>query len=277
MSKIITVSIQLCPKEKSLLSHLTTAVGKFTSKTVALELTSNEALPTGDIIISPPASSDHRKLILERKTAADLLNSVKSDQRYKQQTARMVQLQRCDNAYCGYIAEYKRGSLSEENRVSIEEQIATSVVLKHHLQWWHTEDEKATAQLLVALAKKVGILTETIEPTEEVLIMRGGGIEKKATRKGMLRMSAFFPVTLQLIDGISEKRALAIVHKFPTLRSLFDAYSKEDDPQRILANIEIPATGKSKSRKLGDTLSARIYNLLYSNDGEPSRNNGSGQ
>lgn len=266
MSNIKTVSIRLCPKEKGLLSHLTAVVGAFTSKTIALDLKSDEALPTGDIIISPPESSSYRKLILERKTAADLLSSVKSDQRYKQQTARMVQLQRSGDAYCGYIAEYKRGKLSEENRTAIEDQIATSVVLKHHLQWWHTEDEKATAQLLVALAKKVGILADAVEPTEEVLVMRGGCVEKKTARKGLLRMSAFFPVTLQLIDGVSEKRALAIVQKYPTLRNLLDAYNQNDAPQRILADIEIPGTGKSKSRKLGDTLSARIYNLLYSND-----------
>lgn len=278
MSKIKTVSIRLCPKEKGLLTHLTTAVSAFTSKTISLELKSDEALPTGDIVITPPEASANRKLILERKTAADLLTSVKSDQRYKQQTARMVQLQRSGDAYCGYIAEYKRSKLSDEHRISIEEQIATSIVLKHHLQWWHTEDEKATAQLLVALAKKMGILADAIEPTENALVMRGGAAEKKTVRKGQLRMSAFFPVTLQLIDGVSEKRALAIVQKYPTLKSLLDAYSKNDAPQRILADIEIPGTGKSKSRKLGDTLSTRIYSLLYSNDGRiRCEDHGSGQ
>ena len=279
MSTLKTVSIRLCPKEKGLLTHLTTAVNAFRSTSIALELKSDESLPTGDIIISPPVASSHRKLILERKTAADLLSSVKSDQRYKQQTARMVQLQRSGDAYCGYVAEYKRSKLSEEHRVSIEDQVATSVVLKHHLQWWQTEDEKGTAQLLVALAKKVGILSDTIEPTDEALILRGGCVEKKASRKGLLRMSAFFPVTLQLIDGVSEKRALAIVRKFPTLRSLLDAYENSDCPQRILADIEIPGTGKSKSRKLGETLSTRIYDLLYSDSPEDGKcgDHGSGQ
>lgn len=276
MSKAIVVSIRLCPKEKSLSSHLVTAVKAFSSKNITLDLKSDETIPTGDIIISPK-SPNHRQLILERKTAADLLSSVKNDQRYKQQTARMVQLQRGGDIHCGYIAEYKRDKLSDGDRICIEDQIATSVVLKHHLQWWHTEDEKGTAQLLVALAKKMGILTDNTEPSEEILVMRGGCVEKKAIRKGLLRMSAFFPVTLQLIDGVSEKRAVAIVQKYPTLRSLYNAYGESDSPRSLLANIEIPGTGSNKSKKLGDALSARIYDLLYCNDGNKCGDHGSGQ
>lgn len=258
---LVTVGIRLCPKEKGLLTHLHQAVKTFISSTIEIDIKSDEAVPTGDIIISPPPTSSYRKVILERKTAADLLSSVKSDKRYIQQTARMVQLQRSGEAYCGYVAEYERNKISMNDRESIEEHISTSIVLKHHLQWWHTSNEQETARLLLALAKKVGILADHKDPSDECLVLRGACHEK---RKGLVRMSAFFPVTLQLIDGISERRALAIVQKYDSLRKLVDAYAASTSPQTLLSDIEIPAAAKNgKGKRLGDTLSERIYSLLY--------------
>lgn len=260
MPSPITVGIRLCPKEKGLLTQLNQTLGAFNSASVSIEVKSDEAVATGDIIISPPEGSTYRKLVLERKTASDLLSSVKSDKRYVQQTARMVQLQRNGEAYCGYVAEYDRNKISITDREAIEHQIATSIVLKHHLQWWQTSGERETANLLVALAKKIAKLNHHQEPDDECLALRGACHEK---RKGLLRMSAFFPVMLQVIDGVSERRALAIVQKYTSLKTLMNAYAIATDPANLLTDILVPGSKEGKGRKLGATLSARIHQVLY--------------
>jgi hypothetical protein len=84
--------------------------------------------------------------------------------------------------------------------------------------------------------------------------------------------SKMFIKHLMCIPGISEKKAIAIVKSYPTLKNLMKIYSSCEynlkEKENFLADIEIADKSKNSSKKLGNALSQKIYKFFYSSDPE---------
>jgi len=190
-----------------------------------------EQLNVGDYLFQD--KEGNVRLVVERKTIADLQSSLK-DGRFREQRSRLLEL----NCKIVYIIE---GKLIVDKCVS---GALENLALYHNICVIPTANLKQTTQVLCSLYKKVG---EKYIPNESSLF-KG----RKRNEHQVSNLQAM----LETITGISPVISKAISIKYLTVQSLVKEL--EINPN-LLYGFEI-----TSKRKLGPKLAQKIYESFTS-------------
>ena len=213
----------------------------------------SESMNLGDVLIALPDGG--KRLLLERKTLADLSSSV-SDGRFKEQRGRWEQshTEEDANEQLIYVLEHATvpGATDTVGRgVPMRNLHAalTKLQLRDGYHVLFTRDATHTAELVKYLAKQLGEGGLEPKPLAAALQYQpvGGGAGKKRKRVALMdNHTATLAHMLSGIPGMSHKRAETIVYKFPTLTALCAATEAD------LCKVE----------GVGKGLASRILNLV---------------
>ena len=220
----------------------------------SVQLTVDEAIGTGDVVLQ--TSTKQLFAVIERKTHADLLASLR-DARYKTQTDRMKAMVAANECHvAGYIVE---GAEKDWVRNVSLQNVRDSLVCQHRLMFWKTSTTEETADLLLRLAQKTeGYVQKLAQSSTPGLL--GGAPTGSFAKKGDLRVRLFFEHQLMLVPRVSAVVAAAITKEYPTLPSLMCAWNdahNETAKCNLLASIKI-----GDKRTVGPALSKSIYCLF---------------
>ena len=255
-------------------------------------------LEIGDVIIS---DSCGHQLIIERKTIADMVASVK-DGRYKEQKLRLQAEQSRSNgkmrfayviegdnlakftpadkliAIGGIISSSFRDGIPVLRTMSLDETLDLILRLFERL----SKDIKEFFQDRVTVSSTGDSCTPMLaKVTLECNNCNGNGSGNgsvstsnsvylqtiKKNKKENLTPDTWFHLSLTNIPGISSTIAEKIIETYPTLKALIVAYDACDTDiekkQKLLAEIVLTQTEKTK-RRIGNVISNRIYQyILY--------------
>lgn len=237
-------------------------------------LAHKENLLVGDIIIK---YQDY-EIILERKTIADLLSSIK-DGRYKEQKIRLITYMKEKKSYriIAYILEgdpYLTNNLYTDNDKNIVLGFIVSNNIREHIPIFHSKDHHTTKLIIDKLSLR--LMTNHIDFFPLVNIVdqhESKNIEVnyistiKMKKKDNINPSSWYCLCLAQIPGVSHTIAEMIIKSYPTLESLYIQYQNtnlsEQSKELLLSDIKISNT--EISRKIGKNVSTRIYNFINTN------------
>ena len=210
-------------------------------------------LPIGDFIFKTP-NEDSIIYIIERKTILDLASSI-TDGRFREQKQRLLDSVGIPDKII-YLLEgnkslKKFGSISK----SIIDSSILNLILKHQYKVVHTLNDVETYDTLISLYNK--LLSKDFGKVASVPV--------KLIKKSESASQNIFVNMLSIIPGVSINIASKIVSQYNTLPKLINEYDNLSDikeKEELLSNIQI---GK---RKLGSSLSKKIYNSLFINKEE---------
>lgn len=213
-------------------------------------------LPLGDVTL---AFEDHLWLI-ERKTLADLLASVK-DGRYEEQSYRLQHAH--DPRRVFYVIEGSLSTLRSEKERTLVHSIMTSLQVFKGFAVVRTASVQETADWLWSAADKM-FRDMTIKHKVPVSSEAGTpGPDQYATvvkkvKKDNVTPENMCQILLCQLPGISHVAAMAISRAYPSLLQLMD--SLRSDPRCMEGMTTTDKNGKS--RKLGKNVHATLANYL---------------
>lgn len=194
-----------------------------------------EQLEVGDIIIQ----NDTTKVVLERKTFADLLASI-SDGRYREQKARMLAAAPAQN--CSYIIE-------GDYDITVHEYtgMVINTIFRDNISVIHTRNMDETVIWIRKIAQQLDKHPEYF----------GGGSQSgptyidclKVKTKKIANITKPVCYILQLcqIPGISQKIAQEIAKVYPSMPDLIQAIKTASIPDKILCDIPLVGAKKAKA------------------------------
>jgi crossover junction endonuclease MUS81 len=251
-----------------------------------LPTANKENLAVGDIIIR----YHEYEFILERKTIADLLSSIK-DGRYKEQKIRLVSYmkEKMSHRRIAYILE---GDVFAESSIFYSESDKNTVLgflvssnMRDNIPIFHAKDRHSTKSILEKLTYRLMKDTKDFFPKA---IQNGGGSASSASseiqhppildepytatikmkKKENLNSSSWWLLSLTQIPGVSHSMAEMIIITYPTIESLISQYQNPDIPltnkEMLLADIRISPS--DTARKLGKVVSTRIYQFIFASE-----------
>lgn len=79
-----------------------------------------------------------------------------------------------------------------------------------------------------------------------------------------MTVEIWFIAQLSLIPQVTEKVAVEIIKKYPSVRELMKVYETTPEHLRskLLADIKFPLKNE-KSRRIGDKISERVYQFFF--------------
>ena len=227
---------------------------------------SEKYLDLGDIIFK---KDNEEILVIERKTLCDLYSSIQ-DGRYKEQKIRLMSNYSREKIV--YIIE---GTISSQNSKffknskSITDGALLNMAFRDNITIIRTKDINDTCNILYLIGKKiiknpeffsVDSSSSNTSNTSSISYLD----TVKVAKKDNMTASLCNIIQLSQIPGVSKFMAQTIIEKYGSISNLICDYqnfdsgeSNETDKEDLLKNIEL------KSRKLGPTLSKRIYNYLF--------------
>ena len=228
-----------------------------------------ETLTIGDILIR---KEKEILFIIERKTIADLKASI-VDGRNREQKARILG-SGVKKEQIMYIVE---GNLNKLLTNKIHGMPLSTVVgsmintqLRDGIKIYKTVSLLETSQFILKLYdkfKKDGatFFNGDVGVSSVSVVDYIATIKKK--KKDNINPNVWFISQLSLIPQITEKIANEIVTEYKTLSNLILAYEKLDvkDRKNMLADITYPIKN-DKTRRVGNKISERIFNLIYGNN-----------
>lgn len=191
------------------------------------------ALTVGDFIFMGKMDGIPR-LIIERKTIADLICSIK-DGRFREQRTRLMET----NAKIIYIIE---GNMIPDKLVM---GALENLALRHNICVIPTANEQQTIMVIKNLYNKVG--QEYIQPANKYVTAR---------RKNDVHISPLEKM-LETINGVSPSIAAAIAQNYNSVKDFILALK---DKPNMLYGLEL-----SPKRKLGPKLAQRISETFLGN------------
>ena len=211
-----------------------------------------EVLPLGDISIE--SASGQKLLLIERKTCADLLASIK-DGRYDEQSYRLMHLNEYPSRHCIlYLIEGIFAKYVGKDRKLLYSTMTSLNYFKGFSVWRSTSVEE-TADILVTLTDKIhrdmlkgkrpfihtqiaSSVVDTAEgggdeiiptPNEEVPIAADYCSVVKKVKKDNITANNIGEIMLCQIPTISSVTAIAIMKQFGTFPKLLDALRENPD------------------------------------------------
>ena len=229
-----------------------------------------EALPLGDIILT---ENDTDKVIIERKSLADLLASIK-DGRYEEQSYRLNGMQGHANHNTIYLIE---GDVNKINNLKNERMTAYSAMFSLNyykgFSVFRTFNIDETALFICNTAAKMIRTTDKL-PYYQIKFLQqtdGDTVTEpqvntskdyvglvKTVKKDNITPDNIAEIMLCQIPGISAATAISIMEKFKTLSNLIT--SVEADPT-CLNNI-YNTTAKGQQRKINKNCIDSIVKFL---------------
>tara|TARA_B110001469_G_C9634441_1_gene317793 strand:- start:1669 stop:2433 length:765 start_codon:yes stop_codon:yes gene_type:complete len=226
---------------------------------------SEKYLDLGDIIFK---KDNEEILVIERKTLCDLYSSIQ-DGRYKEQKIRLMSNYSREKIV--YIIE---GTISSQNSKffknskSITDGALLNMAFRDNITIIRTKDINDTCNMLYLLGKKIIKNPEffSVESSSSNTSSISYLDTVKVAKKDNMTPSLCNIIQLSQIPGVSKVMAQTIIEKYGSISNLICEYQnfdsgesneKENEKENLLKNIQL------KSRKLGPTLSKRIYNYLF--------------
>jgi ERCC4-type nuclease len=253
------------------------------------------ALSVGDIMLK----HGEYELLLERKTVADLISSIK-DGRYREQKLRL-------QAYCAVESQRRRvGYILEGNAVTVEEQnmmwgFIISCNYRDNIPVFQTSTligtkyfiDKLLSRLIKNSSEFWQNASAVVEGHREAPPVHGGNggamsppMSKedndirtikisdsreyvsviKLKKKENLTPATWWNLALAQVPGVSTSIAQMIMVVYPTMHSLYVAYAAPEltETQRELLLSDIKISHSAGARKLGKIISTRIYKFINS-------------
>jgi ERCC4-type nuclease len=200
-------------------------------------------LELGDIQLE----SESIKIVIERKTEADLYASIK-DGRWREQKERMDKLREIDpSVHIVFLIEQIDTSKRMMLDGSLLQGALLNTIFRDRYQLLFTECLQHTAEYIEMLYKKV--------KGDEFGKQRGSSIQIEGGRlKKKLEKTDYPVLALSAIPRVSHDTAKKIVEQYRTLDKLIQGFKEKG--KEMLADIPI---GK---KKLGKKLSSDIYEFL---------------
>jgi len=243
------LSLIIDNRESALIEHLKTAECVFEV----------EQLKIGDILIRNESSETI--VIIERKTVADLISSIK-DGRYREQGTRLS-ASGIHPHYVYYLIEGKFGS-GKDREMVMSALVSLSYFKGFSVMRSNTVAE--TALIVQNMLSKISKETErrpfyTTEIATDVLPISEATYNPSLIRPRKadnITPENFFSILLCQVPSVSDATAKAVCEIYPDLRSLLQAV--DEDPN-CLSNISY-TTGKGAKRKISKTCCENICKYL---------------
>jgi ERCC4-type nuclease len=244
-----------------------------------------QVLTIGDILIK--TDEDKEVLLIERKTFADLLSSIK-DGRYEEQSYRLTH----SSGFPMHNVIYLLEGMFSQLRSAIEKKIVySSITSLNYFKGFsvmRTSNIRETAELIVWMACKIEkdmtkgkipyyqpferanvsntIIQDTVESsTTESEIPNYCTVVKKV-KKDNITPENIGEIILCQIPGISSHTAIAIMKHFTSFPQFIEEVNKNPE---ILDSIKMDANGKMRKISKNCVESIKQY-LLKPNQSEPS-------
>ena len=236
---------------------------------------SKEVLNLGDIHIKTDNGED--VLLIERKTFADLLASIK-DGRYDEQSYRLTHSSGFPQHNIVYLLEGIMGQLSQKDKNLVFSTI-TSLNYFKGFSIMRTAGVMETAEWILAVASKIerdfkkgkkAFYCRQLEKLTENLVLENENREDlqnqpsnyctvvKKVKKDNITTDNIGEIVLCQIPGISSATAMAIMKHF---KSFAEFYEKIKENSGILDEIKINTNGKE--RKISKTNIENIKKYLF--------------
>lgn len=173
-------------------------------------------LDVGDIVLS----SKNTDFIIERKTWSDLSASI-CDGRWSEQQSRMNTLDSGQKTLFGYIIE---GPLIDWTQTSkMNPKCLWGAIIKAQVRdgfyVFHSNDKKATANLIIYLQKQ--LMIDGFDALQNSRVVTGVGHKRK--RDNLTTPQSVLIAMLSVIPGISKQKATLIVDKYQTMSCIKNA------------------------------------------------------
>lgn len=215
-------------------------------------------------------------LLIERKTISDLLSSIKSDGRYKEQKTRLKAMRDLDkNLRVQYLIEgIFHTQKTDRYFTDIDRKIVSGAyvgtIVRDQIPILLTKDFDDTMATLYKICTLIienpddfttlaNTLDDTVDTPDNKDYMIPIKIKKSENRDSRWCYLAI----LQQIQGVSDQVAVTIAEHYPNLQSLINAYaSAGKDHATLLENIVLPdrkLTKTGKLRTIGTALSEHIW------------------
>lgn len=215
-------------------------------------------LNIGDIQICN--DNDDILLIFERKTIADLNSSIK-DGRYHEQKSRLV-----SNVEISRICYIIEGNITSSK--FIDSNVIFGAILntmyRDNIRVYRSRDITDTYNFIFALFTRINkepekwkMYFESKSENVENCDVDPKVYKLSAVKSKNITKEIVFINSLNNINGCSSKIAKAIYDQYQSLKGLLDAFEDSDNPEELLKDIKVG------SKKIGPTLSKRIYDFLY--------------
>lgn len=236
-----------------------------------------ETLPIGDIIITDDSSTNVDRIIIERKSVADLMASIK-DGRYEEQSYRLNGLSH-HNHNIIYLIE---GDVNHPNRFKSGGQIEklTLYSAMFSLNYYkgfsvfRSVSMEETANVICNMAYKIGkdlnkkayysntTITSTNDTEEQPIQQQEDekdyvGVIKKV-KKDNITPDNIGEIMLCQIPGISSVTALAVMEKYKTIPNLIKELELNGDTMKDLSYTN----AKGQVRRINKTSIANIAKFL---------------
>ena len=210
-------------------------------------------LVIGDFVFKENANENATEVvhyIIERKTINDLCSSIK-DGRFSEQKSRLLDTID-DPSKIIYIIEGDRNKILPIYNVpkSTIDSAIQNLIFKHKYKVIFTGSTEETIENIILLYKK--LVNNDFES-------KGSAI--KIVKKGSNSNQNVFMNMLCAIPGVNTKTAKAINYKYKSMNELIRAYDSISAlKELLLSDIDV-----SEKRKLGISLSTKIYKSLFEN------------
>jgi len=233
---------------------------------------STAVLPLGDVSVQTDLGKEI--VLIERKTFADLLASIK-DGRYNEQSYRLQHSSGIPSHNIIYVIEGIMSQLSPSEKKLVYSSM-TSLNLFKGFSVMRTSSVQETADWLLALVDKLGrdidkgkqIWAPYVgNPDENILTPIDYCSVVKKVKRENITPENICEIILCQIPGISSVTAAAITQKFPTLIDLICGL--QNDPT-CLDDLTTSATLGQKSRKINKTAVQNIKTYLLYDGGSTS-------
>lgn len=221
-------------------------------------------------------------ILIERKTISDMLSSIKSDNRYKDQKMRLKAKQDSDiNLRIFYLIEgifsvQKTDKYFTEIDRKIMSGAYLGTIVRDQIPVIQTKDLNDTISALLKISNLIqeypeaftsnsyssssetSEKPETSERSEYLIPVKIKKSENRDARWCYLAM-------LQQIQGVSEQVAVEIAEVYPNISSLLEGYKKAASKNTFLEDLVLPdrkLTKTGKTRTLGLALAEVIWESL---------------
>jgi ERCC4-type nuclease len=251
---ILKIMLDIDYREQSIINILKEK-GVYTDSVQESSININiKNLVIGDFVFKESTNENSTEVvhyIIERKTINDLCSSIK-DGRFSEQKSRLLDTID-DPSKIIYIIEGDRNKILPIYNVpkSTIDSAIQNLIFKHKYKVIFTDSTEETIENILLLYKK--LVNNDFES-------KGSTI--KIVKKGTNSNQNVFMNMLCAIPGVNTKTAKAINYKYKSMNELIRAYDIDVSglKELLLSDIDI-----SEKRKLGISLSTKIYKSLFEN------------
>jgi crossover junction endonuclease MUS81 len=224
-----------------------------------------EQLDIGDILFR---NGDETVLVIERKSVADLGASI-CDGRAREQKARLLNT----GIHRDRVMFLVEGNLNK----TLDKKVGSLPVgtlfgsmintqFRDGVRVWRTSSLSETAEFVKKLHQKLCADYKEFWKYNEGCEMSAGNYSAslKKSKKANMTPEVWLIAQLSLIPQTTEKVAVEIVKLYPSVYALVRTYESfsEEDRESLLEDITY-VTSSGKKRRIGPTLSSRIYRFIY--------------